>query len=407
MDSITQIVLGAACGEAVLGKKIGNRAMIWGGIGGTIPDFDVFSNLFLDQLDAMTFHRGPMHSLLFACVVPFILGPLVHKLYESNWYLKKKWKITGISIGLLFFGLCSTLICMLAYLLFGAYVWVLIIMLFLSGIVFFRKRIQQIFTNEIIIQNPGTKEWIRLFFWSVFTHPLLDCLTTYGTVLFWPFSMTRISISSISIVDPLYTIPFAVFLLLAALQNRECHRRRWLNWAGVGFSCCYLLFTFLNKQHVTNVFKKSLSEQGISIGECITVPTILNNLLWYCITKTDSDYVYGYYSVLEPGNKIQDLIKIQGNHDVLQPYADQRPVELLKWFSDGYFNVLVKDDINLQYNDLRFGSISGKMDNPEDYIFKFNLEIRDGKVNLSEEQSRPENKKEDIERFKKRIRGEL
>ena len=42
MDSITQIVLGAACGEAVLGKKIGNKALLFGAIGGTIPDLDVF-----------------------------------------------------------------------------------------------------------------------------------------------------------------------------------------------------------------------------------------------------------------------------------------------------------------------------------------------------------------------------
>ncbi|MEC8133776.1 MAG: metal-dependent hydrolase, partial [Bacteroidota bacterium] len=42
MDSLTQIVLGAACGEATLGKKIGNKALLFGAIGGTIPDLDVF-----------------------------------------------------------------------------------------------------------------------------------------------------------------------------------------------------------------------------------------------------------------------------------------------------------------------------------------------------------------------------
>ncbi|QTD39412.1 hypothetical protein JL193_01140 [Polaribacter batillariae] len=30
MDSFTQIVLGAAVGEAVLGRKIGNKAMLYG-----------------------------------------------------------------------------------------------------------------------------------------------------------------------------------------------------------------------------------------------------------------------------------------------------------------------------------------------------------------------------------------
>ena len=41
MDSLTQIVLGAAVGEAVLGRKIGNKAILYGAIAGTIPDLDV------------------------------------------------------------------------------------------------------------------------------------------------------------------------------------------------------------------------------------------------------------------------------------------------------------------------------------------------------------------------------
>ena len=42
MDSLTQIVLGAACGKIVHGKKVGNKALLFGAIGGTIKDLDVF-----------------------------------------------------------------------------------------------------------------------------------------------------------------------------------------------------------------------------------------------------------------------------------------------------------------------------------------------------------------------------
>ena len=68
MDSLTQIVLGAACGEAVLGKKIGNKALLFGAIGGTLPDLDVFVGkwIFNNEIQAMAFHRGFMHSILFA-----------------------------------------------------------------------------------------------------------------------------------------------------------------------------------------------------------------------------------------------------------------------------------------------------------------------------------------------------
>jgi len=46
MDSLTQIVLGAAVAEAVGGKKLGNKAPLWGAIAGTIPDLDVFLRFF-------------------------------------------------------------------------------------------------------------------------------------------------------------------------------------------------------------------------------------------------------------------------------------------------------------------------------------------------------------------------
>ena len=65
MDSLTQVVLGAAVGEAVLGKKIGNRAMLWGAIGGTIPDLDVFLRYFVDEITNTQMHRGFSHSFLF------------------------------------------------------------------------------------------------------------------------------------------------------------------------------------------------------------------------------------------------------------------------------------------------------------------------------------------------------
>ena len=42
MDSLTQLTFGAACGEAILGKKIGRKAPLWGAVLGTLPDLDVF-----------------------------------------------------------------------------------------------------------------------------------------------------------------------------------------------------------------------------------------------------------------------------------------------------------------------------------------------------------------------------
>ena len=74
MDSLTQIVLGAAVGEVVLGRKIGNRAMLWGAVAGTIPDLDVMiGSLFMNEVNGLAFHRAITHSIFFAVTFSFLL----------------------------------------------------------------------------------------------------------------------------------------------------------------------------------------------------------------------------------------------------------------------------------------------------------------------------------------------
>ncbi|MEL6720005.1 MAG: metal-dependent hydrolase, partial [Bacteroidota bacterium] len=91
MDSLTQIVLGAAVGEVVLGKKVGNKAMVWGAIAGTIPDLDIFANFVTDNISATAFHRGITHSIPFAIIAPFVLGWILHQIYSDRPRNDKKW----------------------------------------------------------------------------------------------------------------------------------------------------------------------------------------------------------------------------------------------------------------------------------------------------------------------------
>ena len=83
MDSLTQIVLGASVAEATLGKKIGNKAILFGAIAGTIPDLDIVLRFFVDDLSATEMHRGFSHSLIFPFLVAPILGWLLKKMHYS------------------------------------------------------------------------------------------------------------------------------------------------------------------------------------------------------------------------------------------------------------------------------------------------------------------------------------
>ena len=85
MDSLTQIVLGAAVGEVVLGKKLGNRAIFWGAVAGTIPDLDVFTRFIVsDKMSSMLMHRAFSHSFLFAFLMAPLFGYLLIKIFKKS-----------------------------------------------------------------------------------------------------------------------------------------------------------------------------------------------------------------------------------------------------------------------------------------------------------------------------------
>lgn len=84
MDSITQATLGAAVGEAILGKKLGNRAMAWGLLFGTLPDLDIIANPLLDTAGRLQFHRGASHSILIMVLASLLLAKPMAKLWKRE-----------------------------------------------------------------------------------------------------------------------------------------------------------------------------------------------------------------------------------------------------------------------------------------------------------------------------------
>jgi inner membrane protein len=315
MDSVTQIVLGAAVGEAVLGKKMGNKAVLLGGIAGTIPDLDILFSPFMSEVDGLAFHRGVSHSIFFAV------------------------------IGSLFFGWCAFR--------------------------FFNKKRTQISGYD---KSQGSlREWQLLFFLGMFTHALLDCFTMYGTQLFAPFSDYRVAFNSIAVADFFYTIPFIFCLIMAIVSNKATRRRSMWNYAGLTISSLYLLFTVVNKSIMTTKFENALAEQNISYKRKIVGPTILTNFLWNITVDEGKAYYAGTYSWFDTSPIRFRMIK--KNHDLIKDASDDRTLGILKWFSKDFYNVVTLPDGKIQINDLRYGSFdSPDSKSQNQYIFRFILE---------------------------------
>lgn len=90
MDTVTQIALGAAVGEATLGQKVGSRAILWGAICGTLPDLDVFVPLG-DAVRDFTYHRSASHSLFVLAALSPLLVWLILKLHPQTATHKYRW----------------------------------------------------------------------------------------------------------------------------------------------------------------------------------------------------------------------------------------------------------------------------------------------------------------------------
>ena len=366
MDSVSQAVLGAAIGEVVLGKKIGNKAMFWGALGGTIPDLDVVTKPFLSELNSLIFHRGLSHSITFAILGGIGFGWLIHRLYNSTYYRNILW------IFLSLFFACIPM--SIGFFLLGNddhvyYYSVAAIILAALLYYFIDKKYGSTPVEQI--DHPSLTQWMVMFFLAFFTHALLDCFTMYGTQLFAPFSDYRVSFATVAVSDPVgYTIPFLICMFIAMRYKRTERARNLWAWAGLGISSFYLIFTIWHKQNVFKAFDKQLAAQNIEYDRYSLGPYIFSNLLWGITVENEDKFYHGTYSVFDT-SPIR-FLPIEKDHQLIIDGEKDKTIQTLRWFTNDFYNVMERPDGKLQLNDLRFGTFRQRGD-IKDFIFRFQL----------------------------------
>ena len=279
MDSITQATLGAAIGQAILGRKIGGKAAVLGAIVATIPDLDVVLLPFYDSIERISIHRGYSHSILFSVLGALLLAIILGRI---------KW------------------------------------------------------TKDISFLRLSIFSWLALF-----THMLLDAFTAYGTQLYLPFSDQRVSFDSVNIVDPLYTVPLLVGLLITIYYQSK--KKIWSrpNNIGLIFSSIYLLFTLVHKQYISKSIKTELQEQNIDYSSLKTIPVGVGNINWYGVAKNADTLFIGKYAGFN--KEPVDFHSFPINKhllDGINPALGER----LKWFSQEFYTVAEDNGIIRLYN---------------------------------------------------------
>ncbi|CAN5305673.1 metal-dependent hydrolase [soil metagenome] len=332
MDSLTQIVLGAAVGEAVLGRKVGNKAMLYGAIAGTIPDLDTFASYFTDTVTALEIHRGFTHSIVFSILFAPVFGWIISKIErkaEANFY-----------------------------------------------------------------------DWSWLMFWGFFTHPILDSFTTWGTRLFWPLDI-RLEFKNIFVIDPLYTLPFLVFLIMALRAKKGSQRRKKLNNLGLIVSSAYLVVTLGLKGISYMKFKNALEEQNIEYADLQNKPGPFNTILWTANVETKDAFLIGDYTFL--GSGPINFKPYPKNHHLLEDLGYDENVQRLIKVSKGWY-IFSEKEGEIYFHDLRFGVVDLKAEEPT-FVFTYHLVEEEDGVRIDEVDRNPEDAKQLISVLGDRILG--
>lgn len=277
-----------------MGKRVGRKAMLWGAMGGTLPDLDVLLK-YGDPVMDFTYHRSFSHSIFVLSLLTPVFTWLILKIHPQS--------------------------------------------------------------------KQDSKQW-AVMIWLVFmTHIFLDCLTVYGTQIFWPIWNYPVGLGSVFIIDPLYTVPLLAGVLAALILRRKNHWRHRLNRIGLTFSTLYLVWSLSAQYYVTARVEDSLARQSIGYQHLLVSAAPLNTMLWRVVAvKEDGDYYEGFYSLLDQSDDVS--LKRHGSQKhLLADIGESWTVQRLEWFTKGYYKVWQNSD-DIIMSDLRMGM-------EPDYVFSF------------------------------------
>ena len=168
------------------------------------------------------------------------------------------------------------------------------------------------------------------------THGLLDACTSYGTLLFWPFSNERITWNNISIIDPLFTIP-ALILVVTAIKTKK----RIFSFFSIGWIIFYLSLGLVQYERALSAANDLAESRGHNPERLTLKPSFGNLILWKSIYQHEQTfYVDAIRTVRSSTVCLGESIEIfdyqQHLSGLNQESQQAKDVERFRWFSQDY-----------------------------------------------------------------------
>jgi len=191
------------------------------------------------------------------------------------------------------------------------------------------------------------------------THGLLDACTSYGTQLLWPFSNERISWNNISIIDPLFTIPVLVLLVLSLIKRKSFWSKIALGWALI-----YLIIGFLQNHRAEKVANEIITGRNHH-PEIISVKPSFGNLILWKIIYQHNDYFYidavniGLKKEVFTGEKIKKFNKFDLPYFNDLGEIQKKDIDRFLWFSQDFVAINPQNEYELL--DIRYSNLPNEI----------------------------------------------
>ena len=191
------------------------------------------------------------------------------------------------------------------------------------------------------------------------THALLDSCTTYGTQLFWPLTNERYAWNTISIIDPVYTLPILILLVFATWKRIPLLARIAFLWALI-----YPTLGMIQRDRAEAIGWQLAQERQHTPIRLEAKPSFANILVWKVVYETESRY---YVDAVRAGKSVRtypgdSVAKLNVSQDFpwLYPNSQQaKDIERFRWFSNGYVAQDPMDD--LRVIDVRYSIVPNQL----------------------------------------------
>ena len=199
--------------------------------------------------------------------------------------------------------------------------------------------------------------WLALFLVTLLSHPLLDLFTTYGTQLFAPLSRHRFAVDAIAIVDPVYSLMFAIALLVACVRGATSRPARLAAAAALVLSTAYVLHGLGLNARAEALARRQLEAEGVVAAEVKAYPTLLQLYLRRVVVREGDAVRVGWISLWRPRPIAWERFTVPKDPLV---EAARRTAEgrLFEWFALGQTVASVLDSATgkiVEIDDLRYG----------------------------------------------------